>query len=269
MVLTGKKMTQWREIKINVCRLITIKNKTNSSPTHHWCLSWELERSLHYNILISANKDPVFIDLLTEKRGGGDNGLLLQSNLQWNCLLSLQKNEGQLKFKPQKRRMARGSPWCTSRTKRICETCNSHYTNKTFQCLVLLFIFLTYCMMARLCLWISSWAGIWILRKSCLTIELFIIGTDINADLIHLKHKVLHSRQSFSDCELWQTSYLLLKVITSGRRIWVFQWPMLIFKEHRGQWPIHNASMLKFFLLSHQIKHNNLIIKHETQNAKL
>lgn len=64
---------------------------------------------------------------------------------------------------------------------------------------MLLFIFRICYMMAPLYWRISSWTGIWILRKSCLAIELFSIGTDINADLIHLKHKDLNGRHSFSD----------------------------------------------------------------------
>lgn len=60
-----------------------------------------------------------------------------------------------------------------------------------------LYFFLICCVMGPLCSWISTSTGIWIVRKSCLAIELFSSGTDINADLIHLKHKDLNGRRSF------------------------------------------------------------------------
>lgn len=63
-----KKRHSDRELKINLCTLITKKNKTNSTQTHQWRLSLELECSLHYNILITANKDPEFIDSLPDKK---------------------------------------------------------------------------------------------------------------------------------------------------------------------------------------------------------
>lgn len=52
----------------NICRVITIKNKTNSS--RQWDFSCELEHNLHYKVLIAANKDPGFIDPLPEKNEG-------------------------------------------------------------------------------------------------------------------------------------------------------------------------------------------------------
>lgn len=71
----------------NVWGLITIKKKADSSKTQQvgWqqCFSWELEHSLHYNILIMPNKDPGSIDPLGgEKR---ERGGMRKRATDWCC----------------------------------------------------------------------------------------------------------------------------------------------------------------------------------------
>lgn len=47
---------------------MAIKNKANSNRQRDF--SCELEHSLHYQVLIAANKDPGIIDLLPVEGGG-------------------------------------------------------------------------------------------------------------------------------------------------------------------------------------------------------
>lgn len=123
-------------MKINLCRLITIKYKTNSNPTRQWSFSWELERCLHYNILITANKDPGFIDPLPEKKEGGMEAMNCSYKETYSETAALAyKNEAGLEFEisPKKERWSRARSWCPTMTKRICETCSSCCTIKEKQ----------------------------------------------------------------------------------------------------------------------------------------
>lgn len=95
MTFPGKKKDSDRKMKINLCRLIRIKNKTNS--TRQWCFSWELERSLHYKILITTNKDPRFIDPLAGKRKGIGQWTAPQPNFKVELLPQLRKNKDRVR----------------------------------------------------------------------------------------------------------------------------------------------------------------------------